>query len=504
MRMFLCLRMYVFLSIALLFIIGAAKGQLDRLEILADGLEDGYDIGDAAEVIFFGVPEANLNVSWVGVEVTEILGPGEIIGPYVSGLTYTLDVTGILVVRCKIISSGAFIYAYWEEGRTGIWREFTVAGSVVVSPLGTNAAETVIGSSTTIVVNPPDPQFPLRVGDTFTQTIEIHDIVDLTGWQIDIAFNPKVLRVVDISEGNFLEQNGEDALFLVENSPGKISVKQVRMDKFIATRYGISGSGVLVVLQFSVLSPSEALLGLHNVRLSNSSGERLSYSVILTPVVATHATAAPEDVNQDGVVDILDLVAAASSIGSVQPNLRADVNDDGIIDILDLVMIVGSANWGQNVPIVQFREPNAAAPTGRVLNLMPETIAEWIALAKIRNDGSLIFQRGIVNLENFLAASVPSETRLLLNYPNPFNPETWIPYQLSAAADVKVSIYSVNGVLVRTLTLGHQAAGVYQSKGRAAYWDGRNDFGERVASGLYFYTLTAGDFSATRKMLIRK
>ena len=103
-----------------------------------------------------------------------------------------------------------------------------------------------------------------------------------------------------------------------------------------------------------------------------------------------------------------------------------------------------------------------------------------------------------------ISQAVSVENTLLANYPNPFNPETWIPYQLSAAADVSVSIYSVNGHLVRRLDLGHQSAGVYRSRRRAAYWDGRNAFGERVASGLYFYTLTAGDFTATRKMLIRK
>ena len=90
------------------------------------------------------------------------------------------------------------------------------------------------------------------------------------------------------------------------------------------------------------------------------------------------------------------------------------------------------------------------------------------------------------------------------NYPNPFNPETWIPYQLAAAADVTLTIYGASGRLVRTLTLGHQSPGIYHRKGRAAYWDGRNDFGERVASGLYFYTLTAGEFAATGKMLILK
>ena len=99
---------------------------------------------------------------------------------------------------------------------------------------------------------------------------------------------------------------------------------------------------------------------------------------------------------------------------------------------------------------------------------------------------------------------VSVENTLLANYPNPFNPETWIPYQLSASADVSVSIYAVDGRLVRRLDLGHQVEGVYRSRSRAAYWDGRNEFGERVASGLYFYTLTAGDFTATRKMLIRK
>ena len=99
---------------------------------------------------------------------------------------------------------------------------------------------------------------------------------------------------------------------------------------------------------------------------------------------------------------------------------------------------------------------------------------------------------------------IPEETALLTNYPNPFNPETWIPYQLAEPAEVTLTIYSIDGQLVRTLVLGHQAAGAYHSKARAAYWDGRNELGERVASGLYFYTLTAGDFTTTRKMLIMK
>ena len=101
-------------------------------------------------------------------------------------------------------------------------------------------------------------------------------------------------------------------------------------------------------------------------------------------------------------------------------------------------------------------------------------------------------------------ALIPEQTTLLPNYPNPFNPETWIPYQLAAPADVTLTIYAVDGTVVRTLAFGHQPTGIYQSRGRAAYWDGRNAVGERVASGLYYYTLSAGDFTATRKMLIIK
>ena len=131
-------------------------------------------------------------------------------------------------------------------------------------------------------------------------------------------------------------------------------------------------------------------------------------------------------------------------------------------------------------------------------------IQAWIAQAEVENDGSLAFRQGIENLQRLLASLLPEKTVLLANYPNPFNPETWIPYHLAEAADVTVRIYAADGGLVRTLALGHQVAGIYESRVRAAYWDGNNEVGEPVASGVYFYTLTADDFTATRKMLIRK
>ena len=93
---------------------------------------------------------------------------------------------------------------------------------------------------------------------------------------------------------------------------------------------------------------------------------------------------------------------------------------------------------------------------------------------------------------------------MLANYPNPFNPETWIPYRLAADADVKLTIYDANGRVVRAIDVGHRIAAVYENRSKAIYWDGRNEFSEQVASGVYFYHLSAGDYSQTRKMLILK
>ena len=202
-----------------------------------------------------------------------------------------------------------------------------------------------------------------------------------------------------------------------------------------------------------------------------------------------------EDVNNDGVVNIVDLTLVASNFGK-SGTTTADVNGDGVVNIVDLTLVAGA--FGST----------AAAPEiwSRTLEVDPTRaeVESWLREARQMNLSDPAFQRGILILEQLLTALTPKETVLLPNYPNPFNPETWIPYQLAEPADVTVSIYATDGRLVRTLNLGHQSVGIYESRSRAAYWDGRNALGEPVASGVYFYTLTAGEFTATRKMLIRK
>ena len=203
------------------------------------------------------------------------------------------------------------------------------------------------------------------------------------------------------------------------------------------------------------------------------------------------------DVNQDGQVSVLDLILVAQKVGkAVSANARTDVNGDGTHSILDLVLV--AQHLGETTDI--------AAPVVVAMDskISPPMIVTWIVLARAASDGSAAFERGILNLERLLASLIPEKTALLANYPNPFNPETWIPYQLATDAEVQLRIYAMDGKPVRTFQLGHQAAGIYQHREHAAYWDGKNEVGESVASGVYFYTLTAGGFTATRKMLIRK
>ena len=217
------------------------------------------------------------------------------------------------------------------------------------------------------------------------------------------------------------------------------------------------------------------------------------------------------DVNEDGITDATDAALVTAALGQKKPkNPRLDVNGDGVVDGKDLALVAEHLGEGDVPAAASY----LARSVGNRSSLLPvrelplgftlERIEHTLGILRVADDGTLTFKRGIDNLERLLALFVPERTALLHNYPNPFNPETWIPYQLAEPASVTLRIYAVNGALVRTLALGHQPAGVYRIRSRAAYWDGRNSLGETVASGIYFYTITAGDYTATRKMLIRK
>ena len=220
----------------------------------------------------------------------------------------------------------------------------------------------------------------------------------------------------------------------------------------------------------------------------------------------------PRDVNGDGRVDVADLVIVATAYGTRVPagtNLPADVNSDGVVNLLDLTLIaqaIDAAVGGANAPYLSNIETVVAASNALSGgNLAYRNVANALADAKLEKGIPetllKVLQHLLIEME---MAEIPESTVLLPNYPNPFNPETWIPYHLATDADVTLTIYDLRGGVVQQLILGHQPAGIYESRGRAAYWDGKNQIGEPVASGVYFYTLTAGDFTATRKLLIAK
>ena len=200
------------------------------------------------------------------------------------------------------------------------------------------------------------------------------------------------------------------------------------------------------------------------------------------------------DANNDGVVSIDDLVLVASNYGGTGQN-AADVNGDGVVNVDDLLTVTS------------VLDNAAAAPVAQSQALEMFTAADvklWLSHAQQLDLTDATTLRGILFLEQLLAVLIPKETILLPNYPNPFNPETWIPYRLAEDAFVTLTIYEQSGQVIRTLDVGYQSAAFYETRSKAIYWDGRNEFGEGVASGVYFYHLSAGDFSATRKMLILK
>ena len=231
------------------------------------------------------------------------------------------------------------------------------------------------------------------------------------------------------------------------------------------------------------------------------------------------------DLTGDGRVTFRDILVVGNNYGKTVAggaNRKADVNNDGTVNIKDLLFVAKSVDLATGITTVGIGEiggfegpveewvpvvgaPSALVSDTQTLRVTARDVQKWMRDAKEVNAEP----EDIAVLERILAALThteppPKKTALLSNYPNPFNPETWMPYQLAEPAEVTFTIYAIDGKVVRTLAFGHQPAGFYQSRSQAAYWDGRNNAGERVASGVYFYTLTARDFSATRKMLIRK
>ena len=331
---------------------------------------------------------------------------------------------------------------------------------------------------------------PVSIGDTFTLNLTVEDITDLAGWQLNIAFNPVVLQAISVTEGDFLSKTGGSTFF----QAGSINNTTGTITGLIAARIsagGISGTGSLLSINFEAKVAGEGNLKLHEARLGDPNGDAIPHELVINLITVSTSW----DINGDGQINVFDLILVAQNFGQANP--QVDFNNDGTVDILDLVVVAQRID----------ESTTGLAPAvlnGNASRLHATMIQNWIDMAHTADDGSLAFRQGIANLKHLLGAIRPDKTALLANYPNPFNPETWIPYHLAHDADVTFTIYDIKGTVVRQFSLGYQQAGYYTNRTKAVYWDGRNNLGEPVGSGVYFYQLQAEDYSEMRKMVILK
>ena len=271
------------------------------------------------------------------------------------------------------------------------------------------------------------------------------------------------------------------------------------------TTVKLGGNDITDISALSGLTKLQTLTLVQNPILDTSPLYALTQDN-LTDVDITISQYPPWDVNADGSVDADDELLVTTALGQTGDDIadpRTDVNADGTVDNADLLLVTD--NLDEAEALAPSRNSIASLLDRAMLeSLDPEALAAQLAILHAESDGSLKYLRAIGLLESLLAALQPEETRLLANYPNPFNPETWIPYQLATAGKVRITIYDTQGKVVRRLDLGHQREGYYTNRSRAAYWDGRNSVGERVASGIYFYQLQTDDASYLRKLVILK
>ena len=361
---------------------------------------------------------------------------------------------------------------------------------------------TAIQKSNATVNISPSPVVSPNIGEQLTFNLNIVGGENVAGYQAIVLFDDFALEYIESANGDYLPADAFFADPVVDyNWIEGTSFDEGHVEGSVTfaanTLAGAAnGNGTLATFIFEGKDFKASTLTLSQVYLVDADGKRWDVTTqsgeVTIPPEPENAIL--EDINRDGAVNIQDLVIVSTRFGQTGQN-SADLNGDHLVDIVDLVLVASAVNEAAAAPSINPQALELLTPSG---------VQGWLSQARQLTLTDPAYLRGMTVLEQLLKTLTPKKTALLPNYPNPFNPETWIPYHLSNDVDVHIFIYDTKGVLVRRLDLGHQIAGYYTDQTKAAYWDGKNAFGEQVASGVYFYHLAAGKYSATRKMLILK
>ena len=313
----------------------------------------------------------------------------------------------------------------------------------------------------------PSPVPSPAIGEQLTLSLNITDGENVAGYQATVQFDTAALRYMESANGDYLKAG---AFFV----PPVVKGNRVTLASSAIASVN-NGDGTLANITFEVVAVKASAVPLSQVALVDPDGE-LSFPQIENGEV-TEPPQLVGDVNDDGVVNIQDLVLVGANFGKTGEN-NADVNGDGVVNIVDLVKVAGAFGTTAAPPALHLVGNN-----DRYSPLTATDVQGWLTQARRLNLTDATVRRGIIVLEHLLAVLTPKETTLLPNYPNPFNPETWIPYHL--AADVTLTICDKKGAVVRRFELGYQPAGFFTARAQAGYWNGRNASGELVVSGVY-------------------
>ena len=328
------------------------------------------------------------------------------------------------------------------------------------------------------------------LGTNGTSTITLNPDINLVGLPLR---NSRLTHVSDLFtlEGIgsnipaiIFTDNGEFKGVIPAGGPGDIPIiggQAFKLDAQQAATIAVSGDGWYNTSETAAAAP---LLSLKSVEVGDT-----------TPVLGLRGSIVDEGMGTNSagfrvIVKNLSTGRAVTTVTKDETYSRPDKRE--------------STGVGYQVTVVDV-ETGRAARIGDILEISVRSPDPLIGVQPLRYTVTAEDVReSLIQLTELVAYEIPIETELLHNYPNPFNPETWIPYRLAEDAFVTLTIYDGAGHVVRTLDVGHQIASAYESRSKAIYWDGRNRLSEQVASGVYFYHLSAGDYSATRKMVILK